>query len=43
VYDFHALPLVFEIEDLHLTRSQARELLTKLAIIHEMVTKKESS
>ena len=40
MYDFHALPLVLEIEDLHLSRREARELLEKLAIIHEMTVEK---
>lgn len=39
VYDFNALPLVFEIFDIHCTRREARELVKKLSIIHDLVTK----
>ena len=39
VYDFHGLPLVFEIFDIRCTRQEARELLERLSIIHDLVTK----
>ena len=40
VYDFGALPLVFDVYNVRCTRQEAKELLTKLAIIHDMVRKK---
>lgn len=43
VYDFHALPLVFEIHDIHCTRSEAKELLKKLSIIHDLITKNRAT
>ena len=41
VYDFHALPLVFEIFDIQATRAEAIELLEKLNLIHDLTTKHE--
>ncbi|GAH37797.1 unnamed protein product, partial [marine sediment metagenome] len=38
VYDFGGLALVFEIFDIQCTRSEAKELLKKLSIIHDLVT-----
>jgi len=43
VYDFHALPLVFEIFDIHCTRREAKELLKKLSIIHDLTTKNRAT
>jgi len=40
VYDFHALPLIFEIEGLSMSRREAKELLEKLAVIHELMIEK---
>lgn len=39
VYDFQALPLVFEVKNIQCTRREAEELLEKLSIIHDLVTK----
>ena len=39
VYDFHALPLVFEIFNIQVTRAEAMELLEKLNLIHDLTTK----
>jgi len=41
VYDFHALPLVFEVLDIQVTRAEARSMLEKLIMIHQLITKQE--
>ena len=39
VYDFHALPLVFEIFGIQATRMEAQDMLEKLILIHGIVIK----
>jgi len=39
VYDFHALPLVFEIYNIQCTRNEAQIMLEKLIMIHDIATK----
>jgi len=41
VYDFHALPLVFELYRPRLTLAEARLLFEKLVIIHSEMTRRE--
>jgi len=41
VYDFHALPLVFEILKPRWSRAEAVLMLEKLIIIHAELTKRE--
>ena len=40
VYDFQALPLVFEVLNIQCTRHEAFTMLEKLITIHDMVTQK---
>ena len=40
-YDFGALPLVFEIYNVECTRSEAKLLLEKLALIHDLIKEKQ--
>lgn len=40
VYDFHALPLVFELYQPRMTLPEARLLYEKLVILHSELTKK---
>ena len=39
VYDFHALPLVFNVYGMRCNREEAKGLLDKLILIHGMVAK----
>jgi len=39
VYDFHALPLVFEVANIQCTRNEAFTMLEKLIMIHDIATK----
>jgi len=39
VYDFKALPLVFEIYGIQCTRGEAKEMLEKLIMIHSFLQK----
>jgi len=39
VYDFQALPLVFEIYNIQCTRNEAQIMLEKLIMIHDIATK----
>jgi len=39
VYDFHALPLVFEIYNIQCTRNEAQIMLEKLILIYDIATK----
>ena len=43
VYDFHALPLVFELYQPKLTLREARLLFEKLVIIHSALSKKQTT
>jgi len=38
VYDFHALPLVFDVYGVRCTREEAKVLLEKLILIHGMIS-----
>ena len=40
VYDFQALPLVFEIYNIQCTRNEAQIMLEKLIMIHALITEK---
>lgn len=40
VYDFQALPLVFEVYNIRCTRNEAVTMLEKLILIHDLITKK---
>jgi len=42
VYDFNALPLIFEIFGLKQTKRQAWDTITKLIMIHQMFSAKQS-
>lgn len=39
VYDFHALPLVFEILKPQMSQNEALRLLDKLILIHGIITR----
>jgi len=39
VYDFHALPLVFDILKPEMTKREAIKLLEKLILIHSIITR----
>ena len=38
-YDFHALPLIFEILKPEMSRGEAMQLLDKLILIHSIITR----
>lgn len=38
-YDFHALPLIFEVLKPEMTRGEALKLLDKLILIHGIITR----
>ena len=41
VYDFHALPLVFNVYGIRCNREEAKELLNKLILIHGIKSESE--
>lgn len=41
VYDFHALPLVFNVWALKMTHEEAKMLLDKLTMIHGILSQKK--
>jgi len=43
VYDFHALPLVFEIHGIQCTRAEAKIMLEKLTMIHQAKAEKRKT
>ena len=43
VYDFHALPLVFEVHNIKCTRAKAKTMLQKLIMIHQIKSEKKKT
>jgi len=41
IYDFQLSPLVFEIFDIQCTRGEAKEMLEKLIMIHQIKSEKQ--